>query len=80
LYHFYLLQEGGVEEEGAFHPYAIGDMPHGETGTILTFPHSNHYPIKDLGAYPVSLLDLDMYLHGITRADLGYIGVGFRLN
>ena len=55
-------------------------MPHGEISTILALSHSNHYPLKELSAFSISLPRLNAYLYGITRADWGDIGVGLRLN
>ena len=65
-----------MKEEGALHPYPIGNMPHRKVSIHSTLPHPDYHPLEELGALPLPLLRPNTYLHCVTRANGGDIGIG----
>jgi hypothetical protein len=78
---FDLLDAGRTKGESPFNPDAMrSGPPHGEIGVVAAFPDANDGPAKFLHPLSIAFYDSKMNTDRIARADIGQVGIHFRLN
>ena len=76
---FDFFDAGGVEQERALDPYAVGDAANGE-GLLKTSPApGDDDALEGLGSLPSAFDDADRYLDEIARGEFGHLGAKLRL-
>ena len=74
--HFHLVHSGGVPEEGALNPDAVGrDAANGEVGVDCPLPDPDDYALEDLDALSSAFDHFDAHPDGVAGGKFGDIAV-----
>src|SRR3954447_5642983 len=68
-----LLEDRGVDREGALDADTEGDLADGEGAAHSGALHLDHHALEDLDAGAVALDHLDVHLDGVTGTEVGYV-------
>src|SRR5690606_33837815 len=72
--HFDLLNTRRMERECPFHTNSLGDLAYSESLAQAPASLPDHNTLKNLDPFVVALNHLNVYPHGVTRAELRMIG------